>query len=116
MKTQSEQRHFHSWQPKSNKRRHRYPTRSSSRATNEAEMIEEKIDFVYLRDDEEKTTNLWKQYEFILQDKYGEPRSDKEGEPAIVIGMPQEDLVSRVFLTKSDKRGHIKDHQVQQRS
>ena len=66
-------------------------------------MIGSKQSFVYLRDDGETTTHVWKQYEFILCDKLGEPRHDLEGNPTVVIGMPLEDL-----LTKPDERGNMK--------
>ena len=33
---------------------------------------------------------------------------DAEGNPIVVIGMPPEDLVQRVFLTKPDERGNTK--------
>ena len=51
---------------------------------------------------------VWKQYEFILCDKLGEPRLDLEGIPIVVIGIPPEELVQRVFLTKPDERGNMK--------
>ena len=33
---------------------------------------------------------------------------DLEGNPIVVIGMPPEDLVQKVFLTKPDERGNTK--------
>ena len=54
--------------------------------------------FVYLRDKGEKH----------IPDKLGEPRLDLEGNPIVVIRMPPEDLVQRVFLTKPNKRGNMK--------
>ena len=33
---------------------------------------------------------------------------DADGNPIVVIGMPPEDLVQRVFLTKPDERGNMK--------
>ena len=64
--------------------------------------------FVYLRDKGEQHIPVWKQYELIFRDKLGEPRLDLEGNPIVVIGMPPEDLVQRVFLTIPDKRGNMK--------
>ena len=64
--------------------------------------------FVYLRDKGELTILVWKQYEFILRGKLGEPRLDLEGNCIVVICMPLEDLVQRVFLTKPDERGNMK--------
>ena len=87
---------------------HRYSTRSKNREVNVAETIAETIDFVYLRDDGEQTIPVWKQYEFILGDKYGEPRFDEEGTPVVVIGPSSTELVSKVFLTKPDERGNMK--------
>ena len=65
-------------------------------------------EFVYLRDDGEQITPVFKQYEFIFRDNYGEPKLDPEGKPDIVIGPSLNDLVSRVFLTKPDERGNMK--------
>ena len=64
--------------------------------------------FVYLRDKGEKHIPVWKQYEFILRDELGEPQLGQEGNPIVVIGMPPEDLVQRVFLTNPDERGNMK--------
>ena len=109
----SQQRHFHSDQPKVIRKKHRYPTRSKSRRS--ANTVEttteddgEPTKFIYLRDKGEKTIPVWKQYEFILRDELGEPRLDADGNPIVVIGMPPEDLVQRVFLTKPDERGNMK--------
>ena len=33
---------------------------------------------------------------------------DYEGKPIVIIGMPPEELVQRVFLTKPGERGDIK--------
>ena len=49
-----------------------------------------------------------KQYEFILRNKLGEPRLDLEQNPTVVIGLPLEDMVQKVFLTKPDQRGNMK--------
>ena len=51
---------------------------------------------------------IWKQYEFILLNKIGVARLDKERKPVKVTRMPPEAILSRVFLTKPDKRGNIK--------
>ena len=68
----------------------------------------ESTKFVYLRDKGEPTILVWKQYEFILPDKLGEPRLDLEGNSIVVIGISPEDLVQRVFLTKPDERRNMK--------
>ena len=60
-------------------------------------MSEEITDFIYLRDGEELTTLIWEQYEFILCDKNGEPRIDRQGKPLIVVGPPPKDLVLKVL-------------------
>ena len=67
----TQQCYFQSEQPKSRDRQHRYPTRSKSREANVAKTDDngEPTPFVYLRDDREKTTSVWKQYEFILRNK-----------------------------------------------
>ena len=54
------------------------------------------------------------QYEFILRDKLGEPRLDLEGNHIVVIRMPQEEMVQRIFLTKSDKRGNMKKARIKE--
>ena len=38
----------------------------------------------------------------------GEPRLDHEGKKIVVIGPSPDEVVSRVFLTKPDKRGNMK--------
>ena len=58
-----------------------------------------KTDFVYLRDNGKMATPVWKKYELILRDKYGEPILDPEGNQVVVIAIPPEDLVLRVVLT-----------------
>ena len=65
----TQQRHFHSSQPKGTKQNHRYQTRSkSSRSANTIQTADngEPTKFVYLRDKGEKYIPVWKQYEFIL--------------------------------------------------
>ena len=54
----TQQRYFHSSQPKINTRPHQYPTRSKSRQVNVASTTDnrEPTKFVYLRDDGETTT------------------------------------------------------------
>ena len=42
----------------------------------------------------------------------GEPRLDPEGNPITVTGLTPEDIVTRVFLTKPDKRKNVKRAQV----
>ena len=64
-------------------------------------------EFVFLRDKGEKEP-VFKQFEFILQDEYGEPRLDHEGKKIVVIGPSPNEVVSRVFLTKPDERGNMK--------
>ena len=62
-------------------------------------------EFVFLREKGEKITPVFKQFEFILRDKLGEPLLDHEGKEIVVIGPSSNDVKGRVFLTKSDVRG-----------
>ena len=43
----------------------------------------------------------------ILCNKLGELRLDQEGHHIVVIDLPLEEMVERVFLTKPDKRGNL---------
>ena len=107
-----QQRHFHSSQPKSTKNKpHWYPTRSKT-LVDEAETTPEEKEFVFLIDKGEKATHVFKQFEFILCNKFGEPRLDPERKEIVVIGPSPNDVVSRVFLTKLDERGNMKQSQV----
>ena len=44
----------------------------------------------------------------ILRNELGEPQLDLKGNPVTVIRILPKHMVSRVFLTKIDKRGNIK--------
>ena len=46
------------------------------------------------------------------RDDYGEPRLDHEGKKIVVIGPSPNEVVSRVFLTKPDERGNMKQARV----
>ena len=113
-----QQRYFNSYQPKFPKQQHRCPTRSRN-AANEIETTVEKEEkptvgdkeFVFLRDNGEKEP-VFKQFEFILCDELGEPRVDHEGKEVVVIKPSPNDVVSRVFLTKPDERGNMKQARV----
>ena len=109
------QRYFQSSQPKFPQQHHRYPTRSKT-AVNEAETTSEPKagttskdkEFALLRVKGEKvTTPVFRQFEFILRDNFGEPRLDPQGKKIVVIGPSPNDLVSTVFLTKPDERGNM---------
>ena len=50
---------------------------------------------------------MFKQFEFILQDKVGEPSLDHENKEIVVIGPSPNDIKGRVFLTKPDERGNM---------
>ena len=50
---------------------------------------------------------MFKQFEFILRDKLGEPRLGHEGKEIVVIGPSPNDIKGRVFLTKPDVRGNM---------
>ena len=52
----------------------------------EAETTVEDKEFVFLRDKGEKEP-VFKQFEFILRDNYGEPRLDHEGKKIVVMGL-----------------------------
>ena len=92
--TDTQQQYFQSEQPKSHDHQHKYSTRSKSREVNLAKTDDNgPTSFVYLRDDGEKTTPVWKQYEFILCNKLGEPRLDLERNPIVVIGLPPGEIV-----------------------
>ena len=54
------------------------------------------------------TTPVWRQYEFIFRDKLRDPRLDLEGNHIVVTGLPPEEMVQRVFLTKPDERRNTK--------
>ena len=41
--------------------------------------------------------SVWKQYEFILCNKFGEPRLNLEGNPITVIGLLLEDMITKLF-------------------
>ena len=80
-----QQRYFNSYQPKVPKQQHRYPTKSKTAAyevekvaKNEENPPVKGKEFVFLRDKGEKEP-VFKQFEFILRDDYGEPRLDHEG-------------------------------------
>ena len=64
----SQQRHFHSSQPKAIKPDHRYPTRSRKKRSVSAVDVDdtEPTKFVYLRDKGETTIPVWKQ---LLENK-----------------------------------------------
>ena len=50
---------------------------------------------------------MFEQFEFIFQDKLGEPRLNHEGKEIVVIGPSPNNINERVFLTKPDKRGNM---------
>ena len=50
---------------------------------------------------------MFKQFEFILQDKLGEPRLNHEGNEIVEIGPSPNDIKGRVFLTKPDVRENM---------
>ena len=106
-----QQRYFKSEQPKNDKQQHQYPTRSKLsrkiKATQLKDEDEEKS-FVHLREDGEKDLPVWTQHGIILCNEFGEPRLYPEGYPFHVIGLPPEDILSRVFLIKPDKRSNVK--------
>ena len=56
----------------------------------------------------------FKQFEFFIVDKFGEPRLDPEEKEIIVIGPSPNNVVSRLFLTKPDERGNMKRARVVQ--
>ena len=64
---------------------------------NEATTTPEEKELVFLRDKGEKITPVFEQFEFILQDKLGEPRLDHEGKEIVVIGSSPNDINGRVF-------------------
>ena len=97
--------YFNSYQPKFPKQQHRYPTRSKTSA-NEATTTPEGKGFVFLRAKGEKIKPVFKQFEFILQDKLGELRLDPQEKEIVVIGPSPNDIMGRVFLTKLDERGN----------
>ena len=102
--------YFHSDQLKSHIWQHRHPTRSKSREAKVAKTDDDgkPTPFVYLRDDGEKSIPVWKQYEFILWDKLEEPRWDLEENPIVIIGLPPKEMVQRVFLNQTWKKGNTK--------
>ena len=51
---------------------------------------------------------VFKQFEFILRDDFGEPRLDHKGKKIVVIGPSPNEVEGRVFLTKPDERGNMK--------
>ena len=53
-------------------------------------------------------TPVFKQFEFVLCNKFGNPRLDSEGTEIVVIGPSPNDVVSKVFLTKPDEKENIK--------
>ena len=70
-------------------------------------------EFIFFRDKGEKvTTAVFKQFEFILQDDFGEPCLDPEGKTIVIIGLMSNDLVSKVFLPKPDERGNMERSRV----
>ena len=73
----------------------------------EALTAPEQKKFVFLRDKGEKSAPIFKQCEFILRDKLGEPQLDHEGKEIVVIGPSPNDITGRVFLTKPDERGNM---------
>ena len=102
-----QQRYFNSNQPKSTaNKQHRYPTQSKT-STNEAKTTVEDKQFIFLRDKGEKVIPVFKQFEFILRDDFGEPRLDPLGKELVVISPSPNDLISNVFLTKPDERGNM---------
>ena len=81
---------------------------SSKTAVNGAETTIEKEAGTTTKDkDFVVTTPVFKQFEFILCNKFGEPRVDSEGK-IVVISPLTNSLVSRVFLTKPDERRNMK--------
>ena len=74
---------------------------------NEATTALEEKEFVFLRDKGEKIAPIFKQCEFVLRDKLGEPRLDHEGKEIVVIGPSPNDITGKVFLTKPDERGDM---------
>ena len=50
---------------------------------------------------------MFKQFKFILQDKFGEPRLDHEGKQIVVIVPPPNDIKGKVFLTKPNEQGNM---------
>ena len=117
----AQQRYFKSEQPTlKTSRKHRYPTRSKTleseattvpdekeTLTTEATTAPEQQEFVFLRDKGEKSAPIFKQCEFILREKLGEPRLDHEEKEIIVIGPSPDDITGGVFLTKPDERGNM---------
>ena len=101
-----QQRYFNSYQPNFPEQQHRYPTRSKTSA-NEAMTTPEGKAFVFLRDKGEKSTPVFKQFEFILRDELGKSRLDPQGKEIVVIGPSPNDIMERVFLTKPDERGNM---------
>ena len=63
-------------------------------------------ELVFLRDKGEEEP-VWKQFEFILQDEFGEPRLDYKGKEIVIIGPSPNKVEGRVFLTKPDERGNM---------
>ena len=55
---------------------------------------------------------VFRQFEFILRDELGEPRLDHKGKEVVVIGPSPNDITGRVFLTKPDERGTMKQARV----
>ena len=103
-----QQRHFYSSQPKSNNNTpHRYPIRSKT-VVNEAETTAEDKEFVFLRDKGEQFTPVFKQFDYIVLDKFGKPHLALEEKEIVVIGPSPNDLGPRVFVTKPDERGNMK--------
>ena len=79
---------------------------------NEAKTRAEDKEFVFLRDKGEKELIL-KQFEFIVCDELEEPRlGHDEGKEIFVIGSSPNDVMQRVFLTKLDVRGNMKQDRV----
>ena len=106
-----QQRYFHLNQPKYTESvQHRYPT-GSKNSTSEAKTTAEDKEFVFLRDKGEKEP-IFKQFEFILRDKLGEPRLDHERKEIVVIGPSPNDVMGKVFLTKPDVRANMKQARV----
>ena len=70
-------------------------------------MAPKEKEFIFLRDKGEKIPPVFKQFEFILQDKLGEPRLDHEGKEIAIIGPSSNNIKRRVFFTKPDVRGNM---------
>ena len=102
-----QQRYFHSYQPKSTtNKQHQYPTRSKTFA-NKAKKAPEGKEFIFLRDKRVKITPVFKQFEFVLFNKLGDPHLDHEGKEKVIIKPSPNDIKRRVFLTKPNVRRNM---------